>query len=109
FQVTTAADPGLAPGQLSLREAVNLASAFAAWGYSDTVTFAPGLSGATITLSPDQGPLEVTFGFGTVTIDGGGQVAVSGDLATTVFLIDDFAQAVLTGLTIEDGNADIYY
>jgi hypothetical protein len=83
YVVTTTADGG--PG--SLREAIAQANADAAQGISDTISF--NLGSGTITLT--QGQLELTAGAGTTTIDGSGQIAVSG------------AQAVFTGLTIRDG------
>jgi hypothetical protein len=42
---------------------------------------------------------------GTETIDGGGTVSISGNHASGVFVVDAGVQAVLTGLTIQDGTA----
>jgi hypothetical protein len=101
--VTTASD---APGHqnTSLRDAVVLADAAAANGASDTIVFNTAqMGGNTITLT--QGPLMLSGLFGTVTINGGGQVAVSGNNASGVFTVNTGAQAALTGLTIENGHA----
>ena len=90
-------------GLVSLRSAIAAANFDAAKGVSDTITFAADLNGDTITLS--QGVLELTAGTGTVTINGGGQIAVSGNHASAVFSVDSGVQAVLSGLTVEDGSA----
>ena len=55
------------------------------------------------TVAHAQGPLELQPGTGTTMIDSGGQVAVSGGGTSSVFQVDAGTQAVLTGLTIEDG------
>ena len=104
YVVTTAADPVGSPGQMSLRQAVNLANAYTiALFISPTVTFAANLNGSTITLT--QGPVMLAAGNGTTTINGGGQITVSGNNSSGVFDIAYGAQAVLTGLTIENGDA----
>ena len=100
FVVTTASDAAGHSGE-SLRDAVAQADAEAALGFSDTITFAPGLGGQTITLA--QGQLELK-GAGTITIDGGGQITISGNNASRVFQVDAGAQAVLKGLTVRNGN-----
>jgi len=102
--VTTAADPGQIFGQQSLREAVNLANAFSAAGISPTITFAAGLNGATITLTQGQLVLSGSSPTATATINGGGQITVSGNNASGVFQVDAGVNAVLTGLTITAGN-----
>jgi hypothetical protein len=104
--VTTTADPNLAlplGTQLPLRLALVLANADVGAGFSPTIAFAPGLSGDTIPLA--LGQLELMAGAGTTTIDGGSKIALSGSQASRVFLVDANAQAVLTGLTIQNGNA----
>jgi predicted outer membrane repeat protein len=100
--VVSAQDPAaLTPG--TLRYAVNQANQDAAGGVSATIVFDPARMGAgTITLS--QGQLELTPGSGTVTIDGGKRIDVSGNGASRVFQVDAGAQAVLQGLTIEAGR-----
>ena len=97
--VITSADTNQ-PG--SLRYAVAQADADAALGQSDTITFAPTLNGAFITLF--SGALELTAGSGTTTIDGGGRVSVSSYYASAVIQVDSGANAVLTGLTLEEGG-----
>ena len=44
-------------------------------------------------------------GTGTTTIKGGGRVSISGGGKSSVFVVDSGAQAVLTGLTIDNGLA----
>jgi hypothetical protein len=100
--VTTPSDDVSHPG-LSLRDAVDTANADAAAGLSDTITFDPSLIGATITLT--QGQLELTPGTGTVIVNGGGQITVSGNNASRVFEVDSGAQAVFAGIAVENGNA----
>jgi predicted outer membrane repeat protein len=103
--VTTASD-AISHSGVSLRDAIGTANADAAVGLSDTITFEQSLNGATITLS--QGQLELTAGSGTTTIDGAGQIAISGNSASRVFDVDSGVQAVLTGLTIENGNSGAF-
>ncbi len=86
----------------SLRNAIATANAEAEDGDSVTVLFAATLAGDTINLT--QGLLEIAAASGTVTIDGGSLITISGG-GQTVFQVDNDAQAVLYGLTIEDGNA----
>jgi hypothetical protein len=109
--VTSSSSPGNIEqyGKISLREAINLADtvnvsavAIGETASSPTITFAPALNGSTITLI--QGGLELTAGTGTTTIKGGGEITVSGDGKYGVFQVDAGAQAVLTGLAIDDGN-----
>src|SRR5437879_2068286 len=74
--VTTSADyPGVAG---TLRYELNLANRDAARGRSDTIVFASYLRGATVTLS--RGPLEVAPAApsGSIAIDGGHVVDLSG-------------------------------
>ncbi|MGA2617025.1 MAG: choice-of-anchor Q domain-containing protein [Thermoguttaceae bacterium] len=101
--VTSAADPAsLAPG--TLRAAVKQANTDAANGISDTIMFAPAQMG-TDTVTLEQGPLELHAGSGITTIDGGGQVLVSGGGASGVYVVDYGAQLDLTGQVIEGGQA----
>ncbi len=101
--VNSALDPAaLTVG--TLRYAVNQANMDAAASISDEILFDTASMGTnTITLT--QGALELTAGTGMTTIDGGGQVTVSGNNAGTVFQVDSQAQALFTALTIENGNA----
>jgi hypothetical protein len=109
FVVTTAADPGGLSGALSLREAVNLANAYAAAGSSASITFDTAQMGiSTVPLHVGQLTLDVsgsTVPVGTETIDGGGTVRVNGNDASRVFQVNDGVQAAFSGLTIQDGNA----
>jgi hypothetical protein len=102
--VTSAADAHQ-DGLLTLREAVALANADAASGQSDTITFDAALGSATITLT--GGPLGLTgaSSSATETIDGGGDITVSGNHASRVFQIGAGVHAELDGLTIADGRA----
>jgi hypothetical protein len=104
--VTTTSDLAGHSGT-SLRDAMATANATAAAGKSATITFDPSLAGATITLA--QGQLELSgAGGGKITIDGSGlssPITIDGSNATRVFQVDQGAQALLTGLTIQGGNA----
>jgi hypothetical protein len=106
--VTTASDLAGHSGT-SLRDAVAQANTDAAAGQSDTITFAPSLAGATITLA--QGQLELSgAGGGMITIDGtslSSPIAVSGNNASRVFQVDAGVHAAFARLTIEDGAGGI--
>jgi hypothetical protein len=99
--VTSAADPHEG-GLLTLREAIALANADASSGQSDTITFADSLDGATVTLT--NGPLELTRAStnATVTVDGAGQITVSGNDSGGVFQVSGHVE--LDGLTITGGR-----
>ncbi len=103
--IVTSADDPATPTLGTLRYAVNQANADAANGISDTITFDTVQMGtSSITLL--QGDLELLPGSGTTTIDGGGLVEISGGGSSSgVFVVDSGAQAVLTGLTIDNGQA----
>jgi streptogramin lyase len=102
--VTTAAD--LSGGHTgSLRDAVAQANCDAEAGQSDTITFDPRLAGATIKLT--QGQLELSGSGGSIAIDGSNlsaHITLSGNNASRVFLVDGGVQAVIKGLTIQDGK-----
>ncbi len=102
FVVTTAADPGMIAGQLSLREAINLSDAY---DNNANVTFAPGLDGATIIL--DGAELPQVTGQVQITGPGASQVGVSGDSLSRVLDIAAGAVVNISGLTIENGNDDV--
>jgi hypothetical protein len=108
FVVTTAADPGQLAGKLSLREAVNLANAYATASSRATITFDTAQMGSsTVTLREGELVLAVSGGpVGLETIDGGGTVSVSGNHASEVFAVEAGVYADLTGLTIQDGYSD---
>jgi predicted outer membrane repeat protein len=98
-------DPTDLNGTVSLRSAIAAANVDASNGNSDSITFAASLNGSTLTLI--QGQLELEGNGGTITIDGGGQITVSGNKASGVFLIDYGANAFLGGLTVEGGNSEV--
>jgi hypothetical protein len=104
FLVTTAADPGGLPGLLSLREAVNLANAYAGAGDPAAISFAAGVSAVTLS----KGQLELSghnATTATITIDGStAGVTVDGNNASRVFQVDSGVQAALTNLTIRNGS-----
>ena len=101
--VTSASDPTILTAG-TLRYAVNQANTDAADGISDTISFATTKMGTSV-VTLQQGDLELRAGTGTTTIDGGGQVSISGGTKSGVFVVDSGADAVLTGLTIENGQA----
>ncbi len=88
---------------VSLRDAINAFNNNPA-GVAGTIQFDPLLSGGTITLS--NGPLELSNTTDTITISGpgAGQLTVSGNNASTVFVVDSGVTADISGLTIADGN-----
>jgi uncharacterized delta-60 repeat protein len=93
----------------SLRSAVIQANADAAGGLSDTINFDSSLAGATITLTQGQLELNGATTGGTITIDASNlssPVAISGTNAiqARVFQVDANTTAVMSGLTIENGN-----
>jgi predicted outer membrane repeat protein len=95
--VTSALDPAHLTAA-TLRYAINQANVDAAKGISDTIVFNTARMGSdTITLQ--HGELSLG-GSGTVTIDGGSKVTISGS-GSRVFEIA--GQAVLKGLTISGG------
>lgn len=103
--VTTNSDSASHSGT-SLRDAIAQANNDAGNGISDQITFASNLNGSTISLS--QGQLELTSGSGTITINGGNQITVSGNNTSRVFKVDSGANVVLSGMTISGGNAGQY-
>ena len=92
---------GSAPGQLSLRQALNLANTL---GTADTITFSS-LYDTPQTITLTAGPLSLTDK-ATTTIDGPGAklLTVSGGGNNRVFNVDG-GSAALAGLTISGGNA----
>jgi fibronectin-binding autotransporter adhesin len=99
FQVVTTNNDdttGFDIGGVSLRKAVLYATNNA------TITFAPSLSGQTILLTNGQIVLTTN-----VTIDGSAlanQVAISGNNASRIFLVNASVAATFNSLTIENGN-----
>lgn len=90
--VTNPTDTAVA-GEISLRQAIAELHSSA-----DIVQFASNLNGSTITLT--QGPLILSSG----NIEGDNQITINGNNAGQVFAIFS-GSAVLSGLTIEGGNA----
>ncbi len=100
-------------GGVSLRSAIAAANVDAGNGISDTIIFAPGLAGHTITLA--EGVLELSgapetpeTGVATITIDASslaGGITISGDLRSGVFQVDSGVTAVLDGLEIVEGDS----
>jgi hypothetical protein len=97
FLVTTLQDPGRQPGQLSLREAVNLANALPA---NNTVSFDPGLASGTVILTAGELLLDHSLALVGPTA---GPVAVSGNTASRVVEVAAGTSVSLTGLTITNG------
>jgi hypothetical protein len=101
FLVTTLTDPGQQFGQLSLREAVNLADALPG---DNTVTFSDAFDFGTVTLTAGQ--LELSGAGGVRTIDGGNRITIDGNHASRLFQVDAGVQAVLTRLDLANGSSD---
>jgi len=90
----------LSTGQVSLRDAINLADVI---GGDQTIGFAS-LTGQTITLQ--SGSLVLDDPSGTLTIDGlGTSLTVDGNGQGTVFQNDPHSSAEIEGLCITGGNA----
>jgi hypothetical protein len=100
FVVTTRQDPGLMPGQLSLREAVNLANALPG---ANTISFSGTLDSGTVSLTAGQ--LELSGTGGVQTIDGGYHFTITGNNNSRLFQIDAGTQAVLRGFILTGGRA----
>jgi len=108
FQVNTADDTATGaepPGELSLRDAINLANAQAL----ATITFASSLSGTSITLAEVELPQIINGAHVTITGPGAGELAISADDGSRVFDIASGGTLSLSGLTIEYGNGQTYY
>jgi CSLREA domain-containing protein len=103
FTVTKTADTndGVCDADCSLREAVTAANSA---GSSDTIGFAPSLSGTTLTLS--LGVEIVIVGNGTLTIDGLGanRLTISGGAGTNRIFFINGAGVAINGLTFTGGN-----
>ena len=101
--VNTAIDGlGSPPGELSLRQAVNLADVLTGGA---TITFDRSAFTRKSVITLADGPLELSNATGPVAIFGPGlgRLAVSGGGADRVFQVDQGASAVLSGLTITGG------
>ncbi|MBX3401625.1 MAG: VCBS repeat-containing protein, partial [Gemmataceae bacterium] len=93
-------DGNVAAGQLTLREAIALANARSG---ADTITFATGLNGKTITLGGTALP-NVS---GTLTIAGPGanQLTISANNQSRILFINSGATATFSSLTFSNGNS----
>jgi hypothetical protein len=100
---TTAGGAGSDPGQLSLRQAVNLASVLPG---AESISFDPAVFGTLQTITLTTGPLVLTDQ-ATITIIGPGAslLTVSGNQTRRVFDVQGGSVA-LSGLTISGGKAD---
>jgi hypothetical protein len=98
FLVTTLLDPGRQFGQLSLREAVNLANVLPG---SNTVTFAPDLASGTVTLA--AGPLLLDHNLDIAGLRAG-PVTVSGNNASRVFDVAAGVSVTLASLIVTNGR-----
>jgi hypothetical protein len=81
-----------------------LRGAIAAAAAGDTINFAPGLAGQTITLTAANGPLDLTKNV-TIQGPGGGQVLLSGNNATQVLKVEANVTATINNVTVENGLA----
>lgn len=103
--VTSALDNGVG---CTLRNAIAAANTdtagngCAAGNGADSITFAAGLNGSTITLAGTE--LKITS---TLMIDGGGLITVSGNNASRVFYVSNSQIVTFTGLTIRDGKESV--
>ena len=100
---TTIDGTGSPSGDLSLRQAVNLANVL---GADETITFDSALFATPRTIALTQGQLDLsdTGAIQTITAPAAG-VTVSGGGISGVFQVDASVTATITGLTIIDGNS----
>src|SRR5262249_30496487 len=100
---TTSDGTGSPAGDLSLRQAVNLANALTG---AQSITFDATVFATPQTITLTSGQLELSNTSGTETISGSAAgVTVSGGGASRVFQVDSGVTATLSGLTITDGVA----
>ena len=103
--VNTTADDPVGAGQLSLRDAINLADAM---GGNQTITFASSLTaGGPATIDLNGTALTLDDISGTLAIQGPGSnsLAVSGQGHSGVLIVDAGSAASISGLTITAGHA----
>ncbi len=106
LSVTSPLDP---PGALiagTLRYEINQANLDASAGTSDTIVFNTSQMGSQ-SIVLEQGLLELSAGSGLTTINGAGQVTISGNKGSLIFRVDQGAQVALTGLTLESGAGTV--
>jgi len=102
--VTTNSDAVVHAGT-SLRDAITTANTDAAAGRSDLIVFASNVDGQTITLT--QGTLALTGVGGTITINGGAQITVSGGNSVSDFSVAVGANVAINGLTITGASSSV--
>ena len=94
-----------ASGELSLRQAINLANVLDGAG---TITFDSTVFAAAQTITLTQGQLELSDSGGTLTITGPkAGLIVSGGGASRVFAVDSGVTVVISGLTITGGSTSL--
>ena len=100
---TTVGGAGSEPGQLSLRQAVNLANILTG---DESISFDPIVFATPQTITLTTGQLRLSNTTGTQSITGSvAGVTVSGNHASRVFQVNGGVTASIWGLTIADGNA----
>jgi len=96
---------GSPSGDLSLRQAVNLANML---DVAETITFGSTVFATAQTITLTQGQLELSDTGGTETITGpAAGVTVSGGGTSRVFQVDGSVTASISGLTISGGSASL--
>jgi hypothetical protein len=98
FLVTALLDPGHLSGQLSLREAVNLANALPA---GNTVSFDPGLASSTVTLTAGELLLSRSLA---IAGPSSGPLTINGNNVSRVFEVAAGASVSLTSLIVANGQ-----
>jgi hypothetical protein len=99
YTVNTTSD-AVSHSGVSLRDAITAVNGDS-FG-SDIINFS-GISGQTITLT--QGQLELSAAsLSSITIEGASAITISGNSSSRIFQVDSGVNAVLTGLTVEDGS-----
>ncbi len=97
---TTIDGAGSPLGDLSLRQAVNLADAL---GGTESISFSPSVFATPQTITLNAGQLELSSGSVAITGPAAG-VTISGGGLSRVFQIDNGVAATITGLTITGGS-----
>ncbi len=106
--VNTTLDGASVPaGDLSLRQAINLASTL---GVAETITFDPAVFANAQTITLTEGVLELSSTSAPITIDGpgAGLLVISGDTGSRVFQVDAGVTASISGVAITGGSAGLY-
>ena len=99
---TTSDGTGSLPGDLDLRQAVNLANVI---GAATTMTFDPTIFAAPQTIRLTAGQLELSDAGGLETITGpAAGLTIDAGGKSRVFVVDDGVTAALSGLTITGGS-----